>query len=410
MIGQSVDESGQGGDGAPMSDSLGAFVPGGSLHLSGKAGGALEGLTFAAKDIFDIAGEVTGCGNPDWARTHAAAVSHAPAVAALLDAGADFRGKTITDELAYSLNGQNHHYGTPCNVNAPGRIPGGSSCGSAAAVAGGVVDTALGSDTGGSVRIPASYCGLYGLRPSHDRLTLTGVMPLAGSFDTIGWFAREAAILRRVGEALFAESAADAPEPKGMLLAEDAFALVEAPVRAVLAPVVEALEARLGKSRAVAVAGQSGGLENLMLRFRTIQGREVWQTHGDWIREVRPTFGPGVAERFEWARTIDANDARLAEAMRDDFTTRMNALLADGQVLCLPTAPGIAPEITASAEAVLEHRGRVICLTAIAGMARLPQVTLPLASYRGCPVGLSLIGSRGTDMSLLALAEAFTVE
>ena len=189
-------------EGRPPWDALGAFVPAPQPHIAGAADGPLAGLRFAAKDIFDIAGYVTGCGNPDWARTHGPATAHAPTVSALLDAGAELVGKTVTDELAFSLNGQNFHYGTPTNVNAPGRIPGGSSCGSASAVAGGLVDTALGSDTGGSVRTPASYCGLFGLRPSHGRITLDGVMPLAPSFDTVGWFTRDAGLLRRVGAVL----------------------------------------------------------------------------------------------------------------------------------------------------------------------------------------------------------------
>ena len=186
-----------------MTDGLGAFVPGGEIDIAGAARGPLAGLAFAAKDIFDVAGRVTGCGNPDWARSHGPAGETAPAIRALLEAGAALRGKTVTDELAYSLNGQNFHYGTPANVNAPGRIPGGSSSGSASAVAGGLVDVALGSDTGGSVRVPASYCGTYGIRPSHGRLALDGIMPLAPSFDTVGWFARDPAVLCRVGEVLF---------------------------------------------------------------------------------------------------------------------------------------------------------------------------------------------------------------
>src|SRR3546814_654433 len=185
-----------------VDDGRGAFITHAEVRIDGAADGPLAGVTFAAKDIFDTAGHVTGCGNPDWLRTHSPAVETAPVVHTLLEAGATLVGKTLTDEIAYSLNGENVHYGTPINVNAPGRIPGGSSNGSAAAVAGGLVDFALGSDTGGSVRVPASYCGIYGLRPTHDRISLDGVMPLAPSFDTVGWFAREADLIARVGQVL----------------------------------------------------------------------------------------------------------------------------------------------------------------------------------------------------------------
>lgn len=391
--------------GRPAWDALGAFVPAPQPHIAGKAAGPLAGLTFAAKDIFDIAGFVTGCGNPDWAKSHPPAVRHAPAVALLLEAGAELVGKTITDELAYSLNGQNFHYGTPTNVNAPGRIPGGSSSGSAAAVAGGLADTALGSDTGGSVRIPASYCGLFGFRPTHGRIPLDGVMPLAPSFDTVGWFARDAGTLRRVGAVLLGGEG-EARRWRRLLLAEDAFALATAEGRKALAPFVERLVQRLSPAEKVSAAG-SGSLEEWMWRFRQIQAREIMQTQGPWIAETRPRFGPEIQERFDWAATIPEAAAAAAREQREVFAQRLAELLGDDAVLCLPTAPGIAPLCGASAEDLVAHRSAVLSLTSIAGLARLPQVTLPLARVGGCPLGLSLIGPASTDADLLALAEAF---
>ena len=291
---------------APLLDPLGAFVPGSGIHRKSQSQGPLSGLTFAAKDIYDLEGAVTGCGNPDWAATHPPAKADAWAVTELLRAGADLVGKTITDELAYSLNGQNAHYGTPTNVNAPGRIPGGSSSGSAAAVAGGLVDCALGSDTGGSVRIPASYCGLYGLRPTHGRLSLQGVMPLAPSFDTVGWFARDARTFREVGRALFDSLPQGKTELRHLLLAEDVFGLLDAAVAAELHPLVQALEGRFGQARRVS-ALPSADWQDLMLTFRLLQAHEIQQQHKDWILETRPTFGPEVAERFSWALSIRAD-------------------------------------------------------------------------------------------------------
>jgi amidase len=170
-----------------MKDELGAFCEATHVALKGAATGPLAGLDFGAKDVFDVAGHIAGCGNPDWLANHTPAETTAPALQCLLDAGADLAGKTHTDELTYSLMGENAHYGTPVNVNAPGRIPGGSSSGSAAAAAGSLVDFTIGTDCGGSVRLPASFCGLYGFRPSHGRITLAGCMPLASSFDTFGW-------------------------------------------------------------------------------------------------------------------------------------------------------------------------------------------------------------------------------
>src|SRR5690606_37246293 len=164
--------------------------------------GPLAGLRLAVKDLFDVAGMPTGAGNPRWLETHEAPDADAEAVARLRAAGASLVGKTITDELAWSLNGSNAHYGTPDNPAAPGRLPGGSSSGSASAVASGLADIGLGTDTGGSIRVPASYCGLFGLRPTHGRVPLEGAVPLAASFDTAGVFTRDAATLRKASETL----------------------------------------------------------------------------------------------------------------------------------------------------------------------------------------------------------------
>ncbi len=234
-----------------MPNRLGAFVPHFQDTLRGAESGPLAGTKFAVKDIYDIAGHVTGCGNPDWLRTHKPAAKTAPVVEKLLAAGGTMIGKTVTDEIAYSLNGQNFHYGTPVNSNAPGRIPGGSSSGSASAVAGNAVDFALGSDTGGSVRVPASLCGIMGIRTSHGRIPLDGIMPLAPSFDTIGWFARDGALLNRIGAVLLDED--KVPTPFGeLLVCEDGFAQANLSCAAALQPAVNAAATAVGTSRAVA--------------------------------------------------------------------------------------------------------------------------------------------------------------
>ena len=222
-----------------LDNRLGCFCPHGDIHIEGTQGGPLSGLTFAAKDLFDIEGHVTGAGNPDWLATHAPAPATASAVRKLLEAGASLQGKTITDELAYSLAGVNMHYGTPVNPACPDRLPGGSSSGSASAVAGGLVDTALGTDTGGSIRVPANNCGLYGIRTTHGQVAKDGLVPLADSFDTVGWFARDARTLARVGEVLLGPRESF---PAGRLvIATDCFDLVGADVRAALKPLVDRL-------------------------------------------------------------------------------------------------------------------------------------------------------------------------
>ncbi len=388
-------------------DELGAFCRETHVALAGAASGPLDGLDFGAKDVFDIAGHKSGCGNPDWLASHPPAEATASAVQRLLDAGADLAGKTQTDELTYSLMGENAHYGTPINVNAPGRIPGGSSSGSAAAVAGGLADFAVGTDCGGSVRTPASFCGLYGFRPSHGRIALDGCMPLAPSFDVFGWFARDAGTLARVGEVLLEETPR-AMRPKQLLIAEDAFEAGGPEVAAALAVALASVRCFIGAEQTAVIAGD--GLQACFQIFRTLQGAEIWASHGDWITSTKPNFGPGIRERFEWAATVSESDVAEAKKRREMFAERVHNMLSDGSVLVMPTAPGIAPKRGASGAELDDFRARALCLLATAGLAGLPQISLPLASLEDCPLGLSLVGRRGSDMELLTLAEDLAAE
>ncbi len=381
-------------------DELGAFCRHTHVALKGAGSGPLAGLSFGVKDIYDIAGHKTGFGSPDWLATHQPATDTAPTVAALLAAGADMLGKTHTDELTYSLNGENAHYGTPLNVNAPGRIPGGSSSGSASAVAGGLVDFALGSDTGGSVRAPASFCGIYGIRPTHGRVSLAGACALAPSFDTAGWFARDPVLLERVGHVLLGQE--PAPAPGAVLLAEDALALAGAPVLAALQPALDAMRAALGTMQPVTVS--AAGLGSWFQAFRVLQGAEIHAQLGAWVARVQPRLGPGVRERMQWVATIGADEVARAQGVRDAVRLRMDTLLAGNAVLVLPTVPDIAPLRDTPAAELDDFRARAMSLLCIAGLAGLPQVSLPLATYAGCPLGVSLLAARGNDALLLALA------
>ena len=382
-------------------DRLGAFCRHTHVEMRGAAAGPLAGLTFGLKDIFDVAGAKTGFGNPDWLRTHEPAQRTAPAAQMLLDAGAHLVGKTHTEEMAWSLTGENAHYGTPVNVNAPGRIPGGSSSGSAAAVAADLVDFAIGSDTGGSVRLPASYCGILGLRPSHGRIPLDGVCPLAPSFDTCGWFARDADVFERVGRVLLRD-AAPARKPARLLVAEDAFAYADAAAAAALEPALERVTAIAGAPKRVTVGDEP--LDKWMDYFRFPQGTEAWAAHREWVTRVRPQFGPAIKGRFDWAQTIAPQDVARARARREEIARRMDELLRDDAVLALPSAPGIALPRNSPPEIVDGLRSRALPMLCIAGLARLPQVSLPLASLDGCPLGLSLIAGRGNDTMLLDIA------
>ena len=383
-----------------MQDALGAFMPGARVEIDGAAQGPLSGSTLAVKDIFDVAGTVTGRGNPDWLASHRPATANAPAVQALLDAGSCVVGKTITEELAFSVVGINPYYGAPTNVAAPGRVAGGSSSGSAAAVGGGLVDLALGSDTGGSVRVPASYCGIYGMRPTHGRISLDGVMPLAPSFDTVGWFAREPRLFAAAGRVLLGDTDPGG-QPRRVLLATDAFACVEPGVEEALRPAIRQVEAWLGAAEPVAVSDD--GLEAWYRVFRTLQGAEAWAAHGAWIETARPRLGPLLQERLQLIKTIGEDEVREAAERRRAICDRLDELLGTEAVLILPSAAGVAPRVDAT---VAEHeavRARVISITCIASLGALPQVSLPLARLEAGPVGLSLIAPRGRDELLLDL-------
>ncbi|MFV0243723.1 MAG: amidase [Qingshengfaniella sp.] len=389
-------------------DPLGAFCPDDQIQIAGAAQGPLSGLSFAVKDMFDIKGARTGNGHPGWRAAHPPAPRHATAVARLLAAGADLVGRTISDELAYSLTGENFHYGTPLNPAAPDRVPGGSSSGSASVVAGGVVPFALGSDCGGSVRVPASYCGILGMRPSHGRIPLDGAVPFAPSFDCAGWFARDPDIFRKVGHVLLADDQPRAPIHR-LGLAQDGFALLEAPLRDALLPVAQDIAAALGPADEVTLAPD--GLDIWSEAFRTLQAAEVWHSVGDWVQRTAPRFGPGVAERLETARTTPATAVAAAAQIRQAARNRLDALLPPGSAILLPSVPRVAPlRGLPAAEVEVTFRHQAMNLLCCAGLAGLPQISLPLVRIDGLPLGLSLLGGRGSDVALLDLAVAICAD
>ena len=392
------DAGGAAGTGSP-------FVPGTSVRVEGRAGGPLAGLTFAAKDLFDVAGHPTGGGNPDWERAHPVPARHAWAVQTLLDAGATLIGKTITDEVSLGILGESAFHGTPLNPRAPDRVPGGSSSGSASAVAAGLCDTAIGTDTGGSVRVPASFCGLYGIRPTHGRLPLDGMLPQAPSSDTTGWFARDAETFARVSRVMLGEATPGA-RPQRVIVAVDAFGFADPEVAAALQPAV----ARLGRL-AVDVREDllaPPGLSVWGRAQRTLQPWEAWLTFRDWVDRVNPRMAFGVARGLVAASAIPESERAWAELMRREARARVAHLLPAGTILCMPTTPFPAPRKAQSLSALAPARDRILCLCAHGGLTGVPQVSVPAATVGGLPIGLSLVGGRGADAMLVAAAEALS--
>lgn len=370
----------------------------------GRAGGPLEGLTFATKDLFDVAGTRTGAGNPAWLAHAPVATRHADVVAALIDAGATLMGKTATDEFAWSISGTNAHYGTAPNPAAPGRAPGGSSSGSASAVTAGTVDIGLGSDTGGSIRVPASYCGISGFRPTHGRISVRGMVPLAPSFDTVGFLARSPQTLRRVWRAL-AHPVRDRRPITRIVIAADVVARcdpgVEESVRAAASALVSALGLELVD------APLATDITEWTAAFRVLQSAEVWAAHGAWITEHRPPLGAGVAERVAYAQTLTPDDVRAALPARAAAGARLRELLDPGGVLLLPAAPGPAHRLDLDGAEKAAVRAWIFACTVAAPLAGAPSIALPRATGPGgLPVGICLLGLPGDDDVLLDLATA----
>jgi amidase len=387
----------------------GAFIERFSLPATGD--GPLGGLRFAVKDLIDVAGYRTGCGNPTWRETHPPAVLSAVCVDQLLAAGARCEGKTVTDELAFSLLGENHHYGTPLNPAAPERVPGGSSSGSASSVACGLVDFALGTDTGGSVRVPASNCGIWGWRPTHGVISVAGVVPLAPTLDTVGVLADRADVLRRVGGILLASSTTTSAKPGRFHVIAEALEMADAAVRGAFRAEMDRLGDRLGGRIGTVSLGEicrdvgASDLSTWLETYRVLMATEVQSIHSTWIASAQPALGPATLAGFEYVRSIDRS--RLTEAIgrREQYCKALRHGLAHETVLCMPTAPTIAPpKGTTHYNRSGDYYRRTLSLTAIAGVGRLPQVSMPLAMVDGAPLGISLLGTFGEDLFLLDTA------
>lgn len=389
----------------------------------------LSGLTFAVKDIFDVEGYVTGFGNPDWVRTHSTATSTAPAIVELLNAGAKCVGKTVMDEMAYSINGENIHYGTPVNPRAEDRVPGGSSSGSAVAVGAMLVDFSLGTDTGGSVRVPASYCGIYGFRPSHGIISTSGVIPMSQSFDTVGWFARDPMILSRVGKILL-QLQDDGPAKLGrVIVAEDCFKLLNVPSNQLTEALISSVQ-KIHESQTIEYTSLGNFVDAnvpilkhfmnaetknqdynipplavLSSAMRLLQRHEFKKNHGEWVSSVKPDLGPGISERvWEAIRSTD-DSVNICYSLKTELRAALSSLLGEFGILAMPTVPGPPPKLQTEANALETFRAKAFSLLSVAGVSGFCQVSIPLGMYDGLPIAVSLLANHGADGFLLKLVE-----
>ena len=390
-----------------IDDPVNAFTPHTPPVIEGAPEGPLSGLTFAVKDLYDIAGYKTGGGSPEWLETHEAATATAPTVQKCLDAGATMIGKTVCDELFYAFFGENAHYGTPLNSAAPRRVPGGSSSGSAAAVAAGMCDFALGSDTGGSVRIPAAFCGLFGLRPTHGRVDLTHGMAMAPSFDTGGWFTRDIDTFRRVG-AILLDDRSTPSEIDTVLVGDFAFDHADAHVTDPLRTFIEVARRNLPGRNSVSDMPDGITFAEGLEAFRVIQGYETWQSFGAWADEVQPDLGPGIKQRMAAAKQITAAERDAQLPYRDKVAAAFRKLLPPGTVMVMPVAADLPPRLNMDPKLADPFRAKTMSIICLSSLSGLPQISIPVAYTHDMPVGLAVMGWEGGDEALMALAKSLS--
>jgi amidase len=387
----------------PPDDPVSALVPHTLKEpLTGRSQGPLAGRSFMVKDLFAIAGLKASCGNPDWYAASRPATETAPAIRRLLDAGATLTGITICDEFFYSLLGSNIHYGTPVNTKALRHVTGGSSCGSAAAVAAGMCDFALGSDTGGSTRVPAAFCGLYGLRPTYGRIDVEGVTPMAPSYDTVGFLAGDAGLFREVGRVLLNGARVDAPLQR-LIIAQDMVSRSEASIDEEIWRVLHRIDRALPVPEHMDVVGEE--FDTWRNGFGFNQGFELQSTLMPFALAHADGLSPAIRERFEVAARITPDEAKTGSEIRAEARKRLHGLAKPGTMIVMPTTPTLPPErdIPDGASTV-EFRAMTLGSTCLAGHAGLPQISVPAGLAAGCPVGLSFIGWEGGDEALLDLA------
>lgn len=398
------------------------------LDISGpqaaRESGPLAGLSFSVKDNFAIAGHTSGFGNPDWQASHDPAQTHAQALQACLQAGAHLTANTCCDELTFSLDGINKHFGTPLNSQYPNRIPGGSSSGSAASVGAGLVDFSLGSDTAGSVRVPASFCGLWGFRPSHGAISTRGVLPLGPSFDTVGVLAREADVLARAVKVLLhdqrsgaAETRSEAPQSAPpeepvitrLVVPEQCWQILsESPFADMMAHMVSAKEKVKGhlnidSEEDLTVLGQEQP-EDMVHNFNLMRSYEAWQCHGAWLEETRPSpylsLDSAIAARLRGCKETTYDQFQRASAVRRQLQELIRPLFDGSTLICLPTTWSLPPYKDSDSTTFLLHRSKNMQLSALASFLGLPQISMPMGVGRG-KLGLSLIAGHGQDSLLL---------
>jgi amidase len=385
-----------------VEDRWNAFSPYPYAEVQCADTGPLCGLRLAVKDLFDVAGYPTAAGNPVLLAASGIKAQTAPVVQTLLDAGAQFVGKANTDELAYSLIGDNIHFGMPINPVYPDRIPGGSSSGSAVAVAAKLADIGLGTDTSGSVRLPAAINGLVGWRPTHGSLSTGGLRSLAPTFDVPGFITARLEPMTAIMDAVGLPSTVG--RLSSILIVEDVLQAVEPGMAEAIVVSIKSTGLPMQTVRSVA----SIGLDDLAAAFLTILQKEAWESNRVLFEQHGSTIAPGIAARLVAGSYHDAADVQEARRICSAFRNETAHLLAGGKLLALPTLAIDAPPRHASTDLLAAFRSASIRLLCLAGLGGYPQLAFPV-SGTGRKLSLSLMGGLNADRLLVETANRVAI-
>lgn len=391
-------------------ETSGAFVE--QLILEPYKSGTLDGLRFAVKDNIDLKGSKTSYGSKPWSALHHEAVYNALCVELLLSSGATCIGKTIADEFTYSLGGESYFFGTPINPKARDRIPGGSSSGSASAVACGLVDFSIGTDSGGSIRVPASLCGIWGIRPSLHRISEAGVLPYTPSVSTVGAFSNDISTLDKVMRVLLCSVDEKPKEIQNIFLLEDALTIADEPVRIALKKSIAYLTNTKGLSVSSIslsdIVGKDYTLEMCNTQaLRFLQSAEFMNTVGGWIETFNPEKGPDFRAAYENLNSFNRTELTEALCLCEMLHRRFINFMGDGDLFLFPTTPTLAPRKGSlnKLDVVLDFYDRTMAITSFSGIGRNPELSTPITAVDGVPVGLSLAAGVGQDEFLLSAAQ-----
>lgn len=385
----------------PPYDPLQSFVRDNHVAISGKSSGILSHYVFSAKDVFRIKGSTWGNGHPDWLRYSRPDEYTATGVQVLLDNGADLVGKTICDELCYSISGENWNYGSPLNPHDIRRYTGGSSSGTCASVAGGLVDFSIGSDCLGSVRVPASYNGLLGIRPTYNRIDTTGEAPYCESMDVLGFVAKESNIFQDVAKVLLREDNQTYQFQK-IIIASDCFNVIDRDILAHLDDAIEYIKVNFNEIIQKDISPE--GLDSWVDTFQIVQGYEVWESYGGFVNKYQPKLSPGPKQRLKKASQISRKEYDEALIEKKKIEEYVEKLVSDDTIIILPTASSIAPLKSTSQEEINHYRAQSSKLLSISPLSGTPQITIPLSKQEGVPLGISIIGPKGSDRAMVDLS------